>query len=268
MKKLSIITICLNAESQIRITLDSVTNQTFKDYEFIVIDGGSKDRTISIINEYSNKIDFFISEKDFGIFDAQNKGAEHSSCEYLLFLNSGDYLCNSKVLENIFLTNPHQDLVYGDIVFQCKSGFKYRKETPDHITPIFMMLDSLPHPCCLIKKNLFMKIGGYDTRIKFSADYDFFLKALFLENCSYQKLHFPISIFNLEGVSSGTKNKKIIQQERKKSQIKYLKFRDVENYYRFKYYYDLRYKKIQYFIDLLKSIFFKNYINCKSFKSY
>lgn len=262
MKKLSIITICLNSENNIRKTIESVLNQNFKDFEYIVIDGGSQDKTLAIINEYSNLIDYFISEKDFGIFDAQNKGANHSNCNYLLFLNAGDYLCNENVLNNIFSFDFDEDLIYGDIIYQFKNGFKFRKRMPSQITPIFMLLNSLPHPSCLIKRSLFNKIGGFDERIKFSSDYDFFLKALFVENCSYHYLNFPISVFNLDGVSSDKRNKKIILEERKKAQIKYFKIDIVENFYSLKLYHNILHKKIPYLLDFLKSLLIRNYTEC------
>ncbi len=105
MKKVSVITINYNNAQGLQKTIDSVISQTFKDYEFIIIDGGSTDESVDIIRKNSGKISYWVSEKDGGIYNAQNKGAKKASGEYCLFLNSGDFLMDSQTLEKVFKNN-------------------------------------------------------------------------------------------------------------------------------------------------------------------
>src|ERR1035437_822845 len=98
MKKISVITICLNERDNIEKTIKSVINQNSTDFEYLVIDGGSIDGTTEIISKYNDKLSYFISEKDSGIYSAMNRGIKNSTGEYLLFLNGGDYLSDVNIL--------------------------------------------------------------------------------------------------------------------------------------------------------------------------
>ena len=100
--KLSIITVNLNNKAGLQKTIESVFSQTFTDYEYLVIDGGSEDGSKELIKKYENKFVYWVSEKDKGIFNAMNKGILKASGEYLLFLNSGDYFYDSAVLDDVF----------------------------------------------------------------------------------------------------------------------------------------------------------------------
>ena len=206
MIKLSIITISLNEENSIGNTIDSVIMQDFNEYEYIVIDGGSKDNTIEIIKSYGNKISRFISEPDNGIFSAQNKGIRFSQGEYVLFLNAGDYFFNNSVLTKVFSYKPDADICYGDIVFLRNSGIQYKKRSPHKITASYMFVDSIPHPATLTKRSLFEKIGYYNEKLNLSADYEFSLRAIFKYNCTYKYIPVAISVFNLKGKSSLLEN--------------------------------------------------------------
>ena len=100
--KLSIITINLNNDTGLNKTIESVINQTLKNFEFIIIDGGSTDRSVELIKEYAGQINYYVSEPDKGIYNAMNKGIRQAQGEYCFFLNSGDYFVNESVLEKVF----------------------------------------------------------------------------------------------------------------------------------------------------------------------
>lgn len=122
---LSIITVVFNAENSLRETFNSVFSQTFSDFEYVVIDGGSTDGTVDVIKENESKIDYWVSEKDRGIYDAMNKGLGVFRGRYVNFLNAGDTLCNESVLRSIFddLSND-VDVLFGDHVAVNKNGKK------------------------------------------------------------------------------------------------------------------------------------------------
>lgn len=110
----SIITVNLNNYCGLLKTIKSVVEQTFRDYEWIIIDGGSTDGSKQLIEQYSQFISYWVSEPDTGIYNAMNKGIRVSSGDYLLFLNSGDWLASPTVLEDVYKTAPTVDFVYGD----------------------------------------------------------------------------------------------------------------------------------------------------------
>ena len=125
--KLSIITINYNNACDLKQTIQSVIEQTWGDFEYLIIDGGSTDSSLEIIKQYQNQIDYWVSEPDKGVFHAMNKGIEQSSGEYLLMLNSGDCLANNKVLEKVFDLNFYtEDILAGD-VFRAAHGKIFEK---------------------------------------------------------------------------------------------------------------------------------------------
>ena len=176
--KLSIITVCKNSEYSIERTIESVINQTFTDYEYIIIDGASTDRTLEIIKKYSDKTNKLISEPDNGIYDAMNKGVKMSEGEYLLFLNAGDYFVNKDVLMKVFSMNPGEDIVYGDTLIIFKNKL-IRKPASKKIFYFFMFFDTIPHQNVFIRRSVFDVVGMHDINYKIAGDYDFFLRAFF-----------------------------------------------------------------------------------------
>ena len=106
--KLSIITVCYN-EPNLEKTCKSIIEQTYQDFEWIVVDGGSNEQTQNIWNKYKNRINYFISEKDSGVYNAMNKGIKQSNGEYLLFLNAGDYLFDKDALKITFDRVPSRE---------------------------------------------------------------------------------------------------------------------------------------------------------------
>ncbi|MEG1573526.1 MAG: glycosyltransferase family 2 protein, partial [Bacteroidales bacterium] len=122
MSKLSIITINLNDAAGIEKTLKSIwEKQSFRDFEHIVIDGGSKDGSVEVIKKYEKNLAYWISEPDKGIYNAMNKGIAKATGEYLLFINGGDWLADD-VLAEVFAIPFEEDIVYGDFTYVSEDG--------------------------------------------------------------------------------------------------------------------------------------------------
>lgn len=216
MPKLSIITINYNNLRGLQKTIESVVSQTFKDFEYIIIDGGSTDGSKALIEKYAESITYWVSEKDNGIYPAMNKGIQVANGEYLLFLNSGDWLCKGDVIEELIKEVNGIDIIYGDWCHVYSDGRIIEDKFPDLITFNFLAFEySLPHQASLIKKSLFARIGLYDEQLKMVSDWKFYLQAIFTEQCSYMHKHLFIVYYNKEGFSSNPENDLLQQKERK-----------------------------------------------------
>ncbi|WP_343531513.1 glycosyltransferase family 2 protein [Pedobacter sp.] len=203
MPKLSIVTINYNNFSGLEKTFNSIFAQTYKNFEYIVIDGGSTDGSKDLIERYSEKITYWVSETDNGIYNAINKGIEASNGEYLFFLNSGDFLFSDDTLLE-FNKNANEDILYGDIK-KLKSKYQLDdeiKKLPYDLSFNFFYKDTLPHQSCFIKKNLFTKYGLYDEQLKITADWAFLILAICKYQCSYKHLEKTISCYDTTGISS------------------------------------------------------------------
>jgi glycosyltransferase involved in cell wall biosynthesis len=220
--KLSVITINRNNADGLDKTIQSVINQSFKDFEYIVIDCNSTDNSLDVIKKYDNKINYWISETDTGIYNAMNKGIAKSNGNYLLFLNSGDYLVNKDVLKSVFEHQQTADIIYGNMQIDWGNGKITSGKMPDKITFKQMYLDTLCHPVSFIKKTLFDKYGLYNETYKIVADYDFFFKVIIIHNASTYHVNVDIAMYNLTGLSSLDSNKALEQAERKKVIESYL----------------------------------------------
>jgi len=201
--KVTIITINFNNKSGLQKTIESVKDQTFNDFEYIIIDGGSTDGSTDIIKQNGSTINYWVSEKDKGIYNAMNKGVMVAKGEYLLFLNSGDWFCNSHVIGDFAKDINGYDIVYGDQYGHFPDG-KISKETfPDTLTFYYLgYLNSLPHQASLIRRSILIEHGLYDEEMKMNADWKFFMLAVFKYQCKY--LHKPVFVVNFDkdGLSS------------------------------------------------------------------
>lgn len=193
---LSIITINYNNVKGLEKTIESVINQTFIDYEYIVIDANSTDGSKEIIEKYADKITYWVSEPDKGIYNGMNKGIGLAKGEYCLFLNSGDRLINTNVLLHIFKMNYSQDIVYFDIKTD-KGIIKY----PRKLNFNLFFTGTICHQATLIKLSLFEEMGNYNEEIKIVADWEFFCKAILL-NKEFKKGKEILSYYDLTGISS------------------------------------------------------------------
>ncbi|MCC6370020.1 MAG: glycosyltransferase [Bacteroidia bacterium] len=222
MPLLSIITINYNNAKGLQKTMDSVFTQLFGDFEYLIIDGGSTDGSEEIIKQHSSKLAHFVSEKDQGIYHAQNKGIEAANGKYLLFLNSGDFLCNNKVLQTVFKSEPIADIVYGNMRINWGNNSISTGTMPDVISVEHMYRDTLWHPVSFIKRELFLKFGNYNQQYKLVADYDFFFRVIIKNKVSTQHIDVEVAEYNTDGQSSNTANKKQEQAERRRVMESYL----------------------------------------------
>lgn len=174
MPKLSVITVCLNAKDTIEKTIQSVIGQTFQDYEYIIIDGGSTDGTKEIIEKYLPRIHRFISEPDKGISDAFNKGIEASGGEWINFLNSGDIFIQDNVLKNMVPYLQRVDIVTAFAKFGRSTIPKKILSNTDKLRDKAM----ISHQASFVRRSIFYDIGMFDTSYSIRMDYDFWLRSL------------------------------------------------------------------------------------------
>jgi glycosyltransferase involved in cell wall biosynthesis len=217
----SIITVNLNNAAGLKKTIESVVSQSFRDFEYIVIDGASTDGSRDVIKEYETKITYQVSEKDTGIYNAMNKALKQVKGKYCLFLNSGDFLTNSQVLKDVSDFGSDADIVYGNMMIHYPDGKKKLGKMPEKITFHQMITDTLWHPVSFIKKTLFDKYGYYREDIKIVADYEFFFKTIIVHKVTAQYMPVTIAGFSLDGMSSYRSNAALIASERKKIQLQY-----------------------------------------------
>ena len=233
--KVSIITINYNDLKGLQKTVESVQEQTFKEFEHIIIDGGSKDGSAAYLKEYSDWFNYWISESDRGVYHAMNKGIAQASGEYLLFLNAGDHLHNASALEKAvsFLTGI--SIVYFDleVVEQEK---RFVKTYPDILSFTYFVEDTLPHPSSFIKKDAFAKAGLYREDFKILSDWKFFIDAICKHQMSYRRVPQVLSTFYIGGISSDPKNRSIKHDERQEVlQSNYaVYYQDIEDTLRYK----------------------------------
>ncbi|HPF12318.1 MAG TPA: glycosyltransferase family 2 protein [Flavobacteriaceae bacterium] len=206
---LSIITINYNQAEGLLKTIESVVQQTFKDYEFLIVDGGSTDGSLEVIKEFENHIDYSESKSDRGIYHAMNKGIAKAKGTYLLFLNSGDFLTSAAALKS-FMEHPQfdGDIVYGD--YQFAEGHKVY---PDSLTPTYFMRTSLPHQSTFFHRKVFDLLGGYDESYPMGADRAFYIKAFLDGRFHFKHIPYFLTEFDLSGVSNYQEFKKKKQAE-------------------------------------------------------
>ena len=226
--KYSIITVNLNNASGLEETIQSVINQTYNDYEFLIIDGGSSDNSKSIICQYEEKIDYWVSETDKGIFNAMNKGITASKGDYLIFMNSGDCFNNKKVLEDS-LPFLGTDFVIGKI--RRKENDEVMNYELSKITMMTFYRGAIPHQATFHKRSVFQK-NLYDETLKISSDWKLFYENIIFKNSSYTLMPIVVAVFDTTGISNTNIN--LAAQERHKIISESLPPRIIIDYERFK----------------------------------
>lgn len=220
--KLSIITINLNNSPGLCRTIESVIKQTFSDYEYVVIDGGSTDGSLEVLKEYSKRITYWISESDSGIYDAMNKGINYSTGEFVCFLNSGD-LYVSKYSIEIMMNEIHSskaEIFFGNLLlFETNS----KKINLINIAPIHdksdLLKNFLAHPSTFYRRRLFNEVGLFNINYRIASDVDWYLNALIKHKSSFSQINYSPSVFFNDGIS--VSNKKSLITEYKEVVSKY-----------------------------------------------
>lgn len=207
MKKISVITICYNAAKTIEETINSVIRQDYPELEYIIIDGGSTDGTIDIINKYCDRIAYFVSESDKGISDAFNKGIKASTGEIIGIINADD-LYYKDALKNVgtfFEANPDTDVSFGDFLLFGSEDYSGRRKMPNTNLPDLKFTFELNHPTVFVRRRTYEKFGLFNPDYKLAMDYDL-LSKMYFGGAKFHYINKIISCFRAGGISQTSRN--------------------------------------------------------------
>lgn len=194
--KLSIITVNYNDAKGLERTIKSVISQSYRDFEFIVIDGGSSDGSLDIIKKYEQHIDYWVSEPDGGIYSGMNKGLRQAKGEYVNFMNSGDIFHSSDVLKRIFALDTDADIITGTHV-----GSPHPNIGKDGISLYTLCTGAVDHQASFIKRDIAL-CHPYDEKYRIVSDWKFFIEALVLDNCSFFYTEIIVVDVDMNGISN------------------------------------------------------------------
>lgn len=211
--KITIATVCFNEEDTIEMTMKSVLSQTYKNIEYLIIDGKSSDSTIDKVKKYiSDSRICLVSEEDRGLYHAMNKAAKMCTGEYIIYMNSGDLFHDKKVIEDM---QPYlnKDLVYGNVIRNINSGKKTEKYHGRYKIMGLLLIGRMMSHQSLFTKIDIMRQYQFDERFKICADYDFVVRVK-KNRCSMQYVDRIVSIVdNMGGISSQIGNYKTMRNE-------------------------------------------------------
>jgi glycosyltransferase involved in cell wall biosynthesis len=211
--KLSIITVNKNNAAGLEKTMQSVVAQTYTNFEYIVIDGGSDDGSVEIIKKYVDKVTYWVSEADSGIYNGMNKGIKQARGDFCLFLNSGDWLVEAETLRDVFAEIAglaEADVYYSDLMKADGSLLCYVKD----IGVNNLIYGTISHQNSLIKRSLFIEHGYYNESLSIASDWEFFLRECYAHKIKFRYINTNIAIFNLDGISTNKSKDRKIEDER------------------------------------------------------
>lgn len=218
MKNISIITVVYNNADFIRRSIESVLSQRHVNIEYLIIDGGSTDGTISVIEEYLDQISVFITEKDEGIYDALNKGIRRATGDVIAILHSDDKFCNEHVVLNMMkhMEKEKSEFCFSDAVIVDSSSGRIMRYYMAHYFKKWMFIIGWmpPHPTCFIERSLFDEFGLYSTNYKIAGDFDLLLKIFYGREIRWSYLDQATVKMSTGGISnSGWRSKKLVYSE-------------------------------------------------------
>ena len=193
--KVSVITVNFNNKAGLEATIKSVVGQRFKDFEFIIIDGGSTDGSKDVIVANKDKIDYWVSERDKGVYNGMNKAIADAKGEYCIFMNSGDCFYSDSVMEEVFSKNPDADYIAGDYQDGAVS-----KKSPQTLTLSYMYDNAICHQAVFIRTSL-LKANPYDETYRIAADWAEMFDELILRNASYSYQNVVVASLQPNGMS-------------------------------------------------------------------
>lgn len=199
----TVATVVKNNVKGIRATIESIINQNFDSFEFIVIDGGSTDGTLEILQEYSEYMSFLSSSSDNGVYEAMNKSLDHASGDWIIFMNSGDAFASHNTLKKVYEnTRKHANsIIYGDCLVKPRKSQQCGLRLVRALDP-----QNLSKGSCFSHQSTFIPVkyhkeNKYDTNLRISADFKFFYLAFTKDKMEFHALEFPISILQPGGLS-------------------------------------------------------------------
>lgn len=219
--KVSIITVCYNSAATLEKTILSVAGQSYKNIEYVIVDGNSKDGTLDIIQSYEDKISKWISEPDKGLYDAMNKGLSMATGDLVGILNSDDVFNSESVIEEVLDFHKKNDIEasVGDIIQHNENGkivrlYSSKYWNPEKLTIGFMP----PHPSVFFKRELFDEFGNYDLGFKIGADYELITRFFLKNKISWKYSGITTTAMLVGGLSSsGSNSYKLITKEIQKA---------------------------------------------------
>ena len=211
-QKVSIITITYNNLDGLKKTRESIISQTYGDYEWIVIDGGSTDGTKEFLQEHADEMSYWCSEKDKGVYNAQNKGTSQASGDYCIYMNAGDTFYDKEVLEKVFSEVHEEDILYGDWAQVFPDGKKRYIEPSDSVDYAFFFVDNICHQAMFIKTSL-LKESPYDETYRLYADWAKWTEFAY-KGKTFKYIHQRICYFMMDGMSA--ENEENNEKERKR----------------------------------------------------
>jgi glycosyltransferase involved in cell wall biosynthesis len=259
MLKLTIVTINYNNLEGLKRTVDSVVNQTWKEFEYIVIDGGSTDGSATYIEGQSINIDYCISEHDSGIYHAMNKGIKEATGDFLIFMNSGDVFYNETIIDSLVSQLKSTDeIIYGDVLLRNKKINTERiQKHPEKLFFSYFYNQTICQQACLIKRSLFDSIFYFNENYKISSDWEFLIYAIYIEKVHTRKIDLLVSIYDTTGVSGNPDFRKIAAKERKQTINKYFPLFK-EDYELLKSFSSYRFRQLK---QIENSVFFRKLIS-------
>lgn len=228
MCKLSIITINYNSYEGLKKTVESVIGQSYKEFEYIIIDGGSTDGSAEYIIKERDNFDYWVSETDNGIYSAMNKGILKATGEYLLFLNSGDLLLDKNILNNIVLNFKEKALYYAPIYLEQDKGTRKKVDYPLKIDEKFAFTNTICQQAVIYHFSVFND-NFFDEELEYISDWKMHF-TLFKRKINFIHFDMPFAIYDLNGLTSRGETKYRAHKERLKVQFSEFSF------YFFKYY--------------------------------
>jgi len=260
---ISIITVNLNDVKGLGRTLKSVFEQTWQEFEFIVIDGGSSDGSKDLIESHNERIDRWVSEPDSGIYNAMNKGIKMARGKYVYFLNSGDWLYDENVLIKVSEHLFNYDVIYGNLVkFYSEITVIDKGPESNSVSLYTFFKYNLNHQATFIKRSLFEKYGRYDEKLNIVSDWKFFLIALGLNDSQVKYIDENIACYPMNGISSNLTKRDLEKERVKKELISEPITRDLDELHMLK---QMNSQRIEEFRQLEKSKIGKK-LNSLSFK--
>lgn len=218
---ISVVTVSYNAVSTIEQTIISVLNQMYSNIEYIIIDGGSTDGTIDIIKRYDDKITYWQSEPDKGIYDAMNKGIQKANGEWINFMNAGDMFSSTMILQQMADTLKSGIRILRGNIIRIYPKFRVKSVGVTVQEPGLMdMFDNtFHHQACLIQVSLFREFGLYSTDYKLCSDWKFFFDCVVLHNIKSQYVDLTVAHFKMDGTST---NNSILYRKEQEHYLKNL----------------------------------------------